>query len=43
MKKRFDSVKNRYQNNLELMRGSKFVFMFSCCIINVINLNHGGS
>ena len=22
----FDSLKNRYQNNLELMRGSEFVF-----------------
>ena len=26
LKKLFDSIKNRYQNNLESMRGSKFVF-----------------
>ena len=26
IKKLFDSLKNRYQNNLELMRGSEFVF-----------------
>ena len=26
IKKLFDSLKNRYQNNLESMRGSKFVF-----------------
>ena len=32
----FDSLKSRYQNNLELMKGSEFVFMFSYCIINVI-------
>ena len=34
--KRFESLKNRYQNNLELMRGSEFVFMFIYCIINII-------
>ena len=32
----FESLKNRYQNNLELMRGSEFVFMFIYCIINII-------
>ena len=26
IKKSFDSLKNRYQNNLESMRGSEFVF-----------------
>ena len=26
IKKLFDSLKNRYQNNLESMRGSEFVF-----------------
>ena len=26
LKKLFDSIKNRYQNNLESMRGSKLVF-----------------
>ena len=36
IKKLFDSLKNRYQNNLQSMRGSEFVFMFSYCIINVI-------
>ena len=33
IKKHFDSLKNRYQNNLESMRGSEFAFDF---IINVI-------
>ena len=27
-KKLFDSLKNRYQSNLELMRGSDFVFSY---------------
>ena len=26
IKKSFDSLKNRYQNNLESMRGSEFIF-----------------
>ena len=26
VEKRFDSLKNRYQNNLESMKGSEFVF-----------------
>ena len=34
--KLFDSVKNKYQNNLESVKGSDFVFMFSYCIINVV-------
>ena len=42
----FDSLKNRYQNNLESMKGSEFVFdyvhlMYHKC--HKINLNHGGS
>ena len=28
MKKLFDSLENRYQNNLEAMRGSDFVFHY---------------
>ena len=37
-KELFDSLKNRYQNNLESMKGSGVVslIMFSYCIINVI-------
>ena len=31
----FKSIKNRYQNHLELMKGSDFVFMF-LYIINAI-------
>ena len=46
MKKLFDSPKNRYQNNLESMNGSKFVsdyvhLLYYKC--HKINLNHGGS
>ena len=42
----FDSLKNRYQNNLESMKGSEFVFdyvhlMYHKC--HKINLNHSGS
>ena len=38
IKKLFDSFKNRYQNNVESIKGSEFVFkfIFSCCITNVI-------
>ena len=37
IKELFDSLKNRYQNNLESMKGvSLFLIMFSYCIINVI-------
>ena len=32
----FDSLKNRYQNNLESMKGNDFVFDYVFCIINVI-------
>ena len=37
----FDSLKNRYQNNLESMKGSEFVFdyvhlLYYKCIINVL-------
>ena len=35
--KLFDSLRNRYQNNLELMKVlSLSLIMFSCCTINVI-------
>ena len=37
MKELFDSLKNRYQNNLESMKGSDSVFDYvSYCITNVI-------
>ena len=36
IKELFDSLKNRYQNNLESMKGGEFVFMFSFCTINVV-------
>ena len=37
IKKKFDSLKNRYQSNLESMRGSELSWiMFSYCIINVM-------
>ena len=42
----FDSLKNRYQNNLESMRGSEFVFDYVNLLsykCHKINLNHGGS
>ena len=36
-KELFDSLKNKYQKNLESIKGSKFVLiMISYCIINVI-------
>ena len=34
IKELFDLLKNRYQNNLQSIKGSDF--MFSSCIINVI-------
>ena len=34
IKELFDSLKNRYQNNLESIKGSEVVFNY--CIINVI-------
>ena len=37
IKELFDSLKNRYQNNLESKKGSdKLSIMFIHCIINVI-------
>ena len=46
IKELFDSLKNRYQSNLESMKGSEFVFdcvhlMYYKC--HKVNLNHGGS
>ena len=45
IKELFDSLKNRYQNNLESMKGSLFVFdyvklLFYKC--HKINPDHGG-
>ena len=45
-KKLFDSLKNRYQNNLQSMRGSEFVFDYVQLLYykcHKINLNRGGS
>ena len=45
-KKLFDSVKNRYQNNLQLMRGSELVLDYVQLLYykcHKINLNWGGS
>ena len=40
----FDSVKNRYQNNLESMKGSEFAFNYVHSLYYAIkNSNHGGS
>ena len=37
IKELFDSLKNRYQNNLESVKGSSLsLIMFVYCIINVI-------
>ena len=36
IKELFDSLKNKYEKNFELMKVSEFVFMFIYCIINVI-------
>ena len=44
--KMFQSLKNRYQNNLESMRASEFFFHYVCLLFykcHKINLNHGGS
>ena len=41
----FDSLKNRYQNNLQSMRGSEFVFNYVqllCYKCHKINFNYGG-
>ena len=42
----FNSLKNRYQNNLQSMRGSEFVFDYVQLLYykcHKINLNRGGS
>ena len=37
IKELFDTLKDKYQNNLESMKGSEFVFDYVLyCIINVI-------
>ena len=37
IKKLFDSLKNRYQNKLESIKGSEFVFdHLHFCILNII-------
>ena len=46
IKELFDSLRSRYQNNLESMKGIEFVFnnvhlWYHKC--HKINLNHGGS
>ena len=44
IKELFDSFKNRYQNNLGLMKGSEFVFGYvHLLFIHKINQNYGGS
>ena len=46
MKEPFDSLKNGYQNNLESMKGSEFVYNFFHLMYykrHKINLNRGGS
>ena len=46
IKELFDSLKNKYQNNLESMRGSEFVFDYVHLLYykcHKINLNLGGS
>ena len=46
IKEFFDSLKNRYQNNLELMKGSKFAFDYVHLLYykcRKINPKHGGS
>ena len=46
IKELFDSLKNRYQNNLGLMKGSKFVLDYVHLLyykFHKINPNHGGS
>ena len=45
IKELFDSLKNRYQNNLESMKGSKFVFEYVQSLYykyHKINSNYGG-
>ena len=45
IKELFDSLKNRYQNNLEWMKGSEFVFNYVHLLYDKykINLNLAGS
>ena len=46
IKELFDSLKNRYQNNLGLMKGSEFVLDYVHLLyykFHKINPNHGGS
>ena len=46
MKIFFDSLKNRYQNNLELMKGNEFIFDYVQLLYNKchkINRNQCGS
>ena len=46
IEKLFNSLKNRYQNNLQSMRGSEFVFDYvrlSYYKCHKINSNRGGS
>ena len=46
VKEVFDSLKNRYQNNLEPMKGSEFIFDYIqllCYKCHKINANRGGS
>ena len=46
IKELFDSLKNRYQNNFESMKGSEFVFDYVPLLYykcHKINLNYGGS
>ena len=46
MKEIFDSIKNKYQNNLESIKGSEFVFDYVHLLYykcHKLNLNAGGS
>ena len=46
VKKSFDSLKNRYQNNSLSMRDSKFIFSYVQLLYykcHTMNLNHGRS
>ena len=46
IKKIFDSIKNRYQNKLQSMTGSEFIFDYVQLLYykcHKINLKHGGS
>ena len=46
IEKLFNSLENRYQNNLQSMRGSEFVFNYIQLLYykcHKINLNRGGS